>query len=217
VRDVGEVISWCHNQACRLLLRLGGNIVNDVASLCLHVVGLEVSHRRDVGVSGLAVVTLVVIVGEDLPIVVPVHLPGVIKDIVIKVEVFIFLLGIGTLKVLLPRDIWGFFGVKVDPDETILVNVGVNTQQPVLGFVETLKLLVARSLCEVAAEAIRPAVVSVCEAVSLEFSREVLLKRLSLACEGNSDLLTCRRKSWRYPSPLRRWDRHGACRCCGRH
>lgn len=104
--------------------------------------------------SGLAVVTLVVVVSEDLPIVVPVHLPGVIKDIVIKVEVFVLLLGIGTLKVILPRNLGRFFGVKVDPDEAIVVNVGVNTEQPVLGFVETLKLLVTRSLCEVTTEAI---------------------------------------------------------------
>lgn len=90
-----------------------------------------------------------------------------IKDVVIEVEVFILLLGISASKVILPRHLGRVFGVKVDPDEAIVVNVSVNTEQSILGLVETLKLLVARSLCQVTAEAIGPAMVSIRDQVSL--------------------------------------------------
>jgi hypothetical protein len=111
-----------------------------------------------------------------------------IKDVIIKVEVFVLLLGIGSLEIILPGNLGCVFGVKVDPDEAIVVNVCVNTEQPVLGLVETLKLLVARSLCEVPAETIRPAVVSVCKLVSIW--RLQSFRRLSLAhvCLSITDL-----------------------------
>lgn len=60
--DVREVIGRCHNQPQVPLLGFCGNIVDDVASPGLNIVRLEVSHCRNVGVSGLAVVTLVVVV-----------------------------------------------------------------------------------------------------------------------------------------------------------
>lgn len=164
--DVREVVGRCHDQSQVPLLRLCGNIVDDVASPRLDIVRLEVSHRRNVGMGGLAVVALVVIVGQYLPVVVTVHLPGVVKDIVIEVELFVLLLGISASEVILPCHLWRVFGVKVDPDEAIVVNVGVNAEQPVLGFVKTLKLLVTRSLRQVPAETVRPAMVSVYDYVS---------------------------------------------------
>ena len=160
------MVGWCHDQPQIPLLRLCGNIVNDVASLRLHIVSLQVSDGWNVGMSGLAVVALVVVVGQDLPIVVPVHLPGVVKDVVIEVEVFILLLGITPSKVILPVHLRRVLGVEVDPNEAVVIYMGVNAEQPILGLVETLKLLVARRLRQVSAEAIRPAVVSVDDLVS---------------------------------------------------
>lgn len=163
---VREVVCRCHDQSHVPLLGLCGHIVDDISSPRLDIIGFEVSHRRNVGVSSLAVVTLVVVVGQNLPIVVSVHLPSVVEDVVIEVEVLILLLGISAGEVVFPRYLWCVFGVKVDPNEAVVVNVLVNTEQPVLGLVETLKLLVARSLCEVPTETVGPAMVSVRDYVS---------------------------------------------------
>lgn len=126
VRDVREVIGWCDSQASLCLLRSCSNIVNNISTPGLDIVGLEVSHCRNVWVGRLAVVAFVVVIGQDLPVVRTIHLPGVVKDIVVKVEFTVLLLLIGTEEVILPLDFGDGFGIKVDPNETIAVNVNMD-------------------------------------------------------------------------------------------
>lgn len=207
------MIGRCNDQSLVPLLRFCGNIVNDVSTLRLNVVSLQVSHRRDIGVCCLAVIALVIVVSQDLPVIVAVHLPGVVEDIFIEVEVLVLLLGVGAGEVVLPRHLRRFFGVKVDPDEAIVVNVGVDVEKPILGFVEALELLVAGSFCQVAAETVRPAMIS--GFVFCQYIWSIKLGNLAILM-AIMTLLTCKRISLTFPSPHERWDRHGACRYCGR-
>lgn len=160
VRDVGKVIGWCDSQASLCLLRSCGDIVNNVSTPGLDIVGLEISHRRNVWVSRLAVVAFVVVIGQDLPVVRTLHLPAVIKDVVFKVEFTVLLLLIGTKEVIFPLDLRHGFGIKVDPNETIAVDVHVDGKQAVLGLIKARELLITRCLGQIATQAVRPAVIS---------------------------------------------------------
>lgn len=160
VRDVREVISWCDSQASLCLLRSCSDIVNNVSTPSLDIVGLKISHRRNVWVSRLAVVAFVVVVGQDLPVVRTVHLPAVIKDVVVKVEFTVLFLLIGTEEVVFPLDLGNGFGIEVDPNETIAVNVYMNGKQAILGLVKACELLISWCLGQVPTQTVRPAMVS---------------------------------------------------------
>ena len=81
-------------EPCFDLLGLGVAVVLDVAVLEVAVEGFEVEECGDVGVGGRAVVALVEVVGEDLPVVGAVDFVGVIEDIVVEVDASVSLLSI---------------------------------------------------------------------------------------------------------------------------
>lgn len=128
--------------------------MDDVSALRLDIVRLKISEGGDIRVSCLAVIALVVVVGQDLPVVGALHLPAVVEYIVVEVKLVVLLLLIGSQEVLLPRDLGHGLGVKVDPDEAVAVDVHVDGEQAVLGLVEARELLISRCLGQVATETI---------------------------------------------------------------
>lgn len=95
----------------------------NMAVLCLDIVGVEVGDFGDVRVGDLAVVALIIIVGQDLPVEVALHIPGVVECIILEVVVVESGLLIDTGKVVLPGNLGNIASVQVDPDKTIPVNV----------------------------------------------------------------------------------------------
>jgi len=108
-----------------LVLSLSAVMLN-VAVLGLDIIGVEVGDFGDIRVGDLAVVTLVVIVRQNLPVKLALHIPGVIECIILEVVVVEPGLFVDTVEVVLPGDLGNLAGVQVDPDETISVNVHMN-------------------------------------------------------------------------------------------
>lgn len=91
----------------------------DVAVLGLDIVGVEIGDGRDVGVRDLAVVALVVVVCQDLPVEIARHIPSVIEGVVLEVVLLEPGLLVDALEVVFPGDLGGFAGVQVHPDESV--------------------------------------------------------------------------------------------------
>ena len=131
-RGVGPEVGGGDAEALGDLVGARGAVVLDVAVFGLDVVRVQIGDCGDVGVRDLAVVALVVVVGEDLPVELALHVPGVVEDVVLEVVVFESGLLIDTVKVVFPGDFGDLFGVQVDPDEAVLVNVHVDRRGEVL-------------------------------------------------------------------------------------
>lgn len=95
----------------------------DVAVLGLDVVGVEVGNGGNIGVSHLAVVALVVVVGQDLPVEVALLIPAVVEEVVLEIVVDESGLLVDTVEVILPGDLGGLSSIQVDPDEPVTVHV----------------------------------------------------------------------------------------------
>lgn len=75
---VGEIVRAVGVKACLDLLGLGFAMVLDVAVLQIAIEGFKIEKRRNIGMGRGAVVTLVEIVGQNLPVVCAVYLVGVV-------------------------------------------------------------------------------------------------------------------------------------------
>jgi hypothetical protein len=124
--SVGPEVGGSYPEALLDLIRASGTIVLNVAVLGLDVVGVEVGDSGDIRVGNLAVIALVIVVGQDLPVEFALHIPGVIKLVLLEVVVLESGLLIDSLKVIRPSDLRGLAGIQVDPDEAILVKVNMN-------------------------------------------------------------------------------------------
>ncbi len=82
-----------------------------------------------------------------------------IEDVVVEVEVLESFLFVDAAEVGVPRDLWRGFAVEVDPDEAVDVDVYVDGEETVLGFVEAFEFVVFRCLGELSVKTVRPAVV----------------------------------------------------------
>lgn len=130
--SIGQVVCDSNAEATvNLILALSTKVL-DVLLLSLDPVRVEVGNGGDVRVSDLAVVTLVVVVGEDLPVVVTLHLPDVVEVVVVKVVVREALVGVKVVKVILPGDLGNLGAVHVDPDEATSINLDVDGEKTVL-------------------------------------------------------------------------------------
>ena len=105
------------------------------------------------------VVAFIVVVRQDLPVVVAVHLPDVVKVVVVEVELLHAILSIYAGEVVFPGDFGSGLAVQVDPDEAVGVDVKVDGEQAVIVFVEAVEFLVAGCLGEPAVQAVYPAVI----------------------------------------------------------
>lgn len=105
-----------------LVLTLSAIVLN-VAVLGLDVVGVQIGNGRNIRMGNLAVVALIVVVGQNLPVEVTLHVPSVIEVVVVEVVMVEAGLLVDTVKVVLPGNLGGLFGIKVDPDEVVPIDV----------------------------------------------------------------------------------------------
>jgi len=114
-----------------LVLSLGTVMLN-VSVLGLDVVGVQIGNCGNVGMSDFAVVTLVIVVGQNLPVKVALHVPGMVKVVLLKVVVVKSGLLIDPVKVIFPGNLGSLAGVQVHPDKAVSVHVDVNGVEIVL-------------------------------------------------------------------------------------
>lgn len=96
---------------------------------------------------------LVVIVDQSLPVIVPIHVPGMVEGVIIHIEVIKSGLLVGTLEIGLPWH-WRFIAVNVDPYKASMVNIDVNLEQTIAIRVESIHILKPRSFCEFTTETV---------------------------------------------------------------
>lgn len=125
-RGIGPEVGGSNAEALINLILSLGTVVLDMAIFGLDIVGVEIGDGRDIGVSDLAVVALIVVIGENLPVEVAFHVPCVVEVVLIEVVVLEARLLIDSLEVVLPSYLWGRASIQVDPDEAVSVNVSVN-------------------------------------------------------------------------------------------
>jgi hypothetical protein len=126
---VGPEVGSGNSEALIDLVLSGSTVVLDVAGLGLDVVGVEIGDCGDIRVCNEAVVALVVIVGEDLPVEVPIHIPSVVEAVVFEIVVLESGLLVDAFEVVLPGNLRGLAGVQVHPDKAIAVEVGVSGEE----------------------------------------------------------------------------------------
>ena len=141
------------------LILCGLSIMLNVGVLGFNIIGVKIGNAWDVRVRNPAMVTLVEVVGQNLPVVLSVHFPAVVEHVFIEVVVLEPGLLVDTSEVLVPGNLRLFSGVHVDKNKAILVDMDMDGEQVVLGLVEAIEVLVTRSLCEIAVQAIGPSVI----------------------------------------------------------
>lgn len=98
---------------------------------------------------------LVIIVCQSLPVVIANQTPLMIKVVLAHVELGQPWLKIHILEVILP---WtGFLiSIEIHPNKPKMIDMNMNLEETVGGFVKVGQVLVLRRLCKLAIEAIRP-------------------------------------------------------------
>ncbi len=139
--------------------------MQDLVVFRLDVVRVQVGDSRDIRVRDLTVVALVVVVCEDLPVELALHVPGVVKGVVLEVVELVAGLRVDALKVVFPGDLGLLASVQVDPDETIAVNVDVDGLEAVALVATDVLILVLHDDVFVASGAVANHVASVGDAV----------------------------------------------------
>lgn len=158
-RDIREIITCSNNQTSSTLLIRRSGIMNDLSLCSVDRIRRQVCQSADVGMSGRTVITFVIIVSQNFPIVIPFHLPKVIKDIVFKMELLVSLLRVDAFKVILPRHFRRLLGIEIDPDEARAVNVHMNRKQTIILLLKSIQVLITRSFGQFPIQSIRPSVV----------------------------------------------------------
>jgi len=126
-RGIGKIIGGGNIEASRNLLRCRISVVANVSLLRHDSIGTQVCNAWDIRMGGWAVVAFVVIISKDLPVVFTLHLPLVVKLILVKFVSLESRLRIDASEIVIP---WrGFLGtVHVDPDESIAVYMNVDSK-----------------------------------------------------------------------------------------
>lgn len=127
--DVGKAVCGADLLAESLAIFRCVGLVLDVVALrvAVDVVGLEVDETScEIGVGSCAVVALVEIVREDLPVKRTDKVPGVVELVVIEVELVKPVLLVDVIKSVLPRYLGLLVGVHIDPDESVSVDAHVD-------------------------------------------------------------------------------------------
>lgn len=127
-RGIGPEVSNGDPKALLDLLGSRGAVVLDVTGLGFHIVGVKISNCGNIGVGDEAVVALVVVVGQNLPVELSILIPRVVKDVIFEVIIVESGLLIDTIKVVLPGNLGGLASIQVDPDKTVPVNVDMDRE-----------------------------------------------------------------------------------------
>lgn len=131
-RGIRPEISGSYSEALRDLVGPRGAVMLNVAILGLDIVGVEVGNFGDIRVGDLAVIALIVVVGQDLPVELALHIPGVVKEVILEVVVVESRLLVDTVKVVLPGNFGNLASIQVDPDKAIPVNVHMNRGEEIV-------------------------------------------------------------------------------------
>lgn len=99
---------------------------------------------------------LIVIVGQDFPIILAHHLPAVVICITSHVKLEQPRLLINGRKVLFPGYRWYFVSIKVDVNEAERIDVNVDAVQAVVFLLESWNFLIFGCFGQMPIEAIRP-------------------------------------------------------------
>lgn len=121
--SVGPEVSSSYPEAPVNLVLALGTVVLNVSVLGFDVVGVQISDGWNVGVRNLAVVAFVVVIGQNLPVEVTLHVPSVIEVVVVEIVVVETRLLVNTVKVVLPGNLGGLLGIKIDPDKAITIDM----------------------------------------------------------------------------------------------
>ena len=133
-------------------------MVLNVAGLGVAVKRLQVEEFRDIRMGGRAVVALVEVVGQDLPVVFAVQLIRAHEIVVVEVIGFVPFLLVDILEMLFPRHLRGLLRIQIDPDEAIHIDLDMDSEEAVLVLVDP--VLEAGRFGQFAIQAVGPSVVS---------------------------------------------------------
>lgn len=156
----GEVVGTGSVKTLLDLLWCGLAVVLDVSIFEIAVERLKVEEFRNIGVCRRAVVALVEIISQNLPVIFAFERISVVKIVVVEVVGFVAFLLVDVPEMFLPRHFWDFIRIHIDPDKAINVDLEVDSEKTVLLLVEVAQLLVFRSFGKFAIQSVRPAVVS---------------------------------------------------------
>ncbi len=158
-RCVREEVGWCNFEAAGNLFWRGHGVMLNIAVLGLHLVGAQVGNGRNVWVRNLAVVTFVIVIGEDFPVVFALHLPSMIINVIVEVVILKSRLGIHATKIVIPGYFRRRLAIQIDPDESIVINVYMDRQKAVLGLVKVFHVLITRRFGQLPVQSIRPSMI----------------------------------------------------------
>lgn len=155
-----EVVGTGGIETLFYLLRGRGAMVLNVSIFEVAVERFKIKELGDIRMSRGAMITFVEVIRENLPVVFPVKLVGVIQLIVVEVVRFVSFLFVNVCEVLLPWDLGRCFAIHIHPDEAVDVDLDMNFEQTILILIKTVQVLIARCFGELSIQSIRPAVVS---------------------------------------------------------
>ncbi|KAI6774900.1 hypothetical protein HG530_001658 [Fusarium avenaceum] len=127
----------------------------DVATLGIDSISREIRHSSSIWMSGLAVITLVVVVRQGLPVIIAAHAPSMVKVVVFEVERFVSRHFVDVVELGRPI-LRRLGGVQVDPNKPLGINLNMNTKKAVIALVKTLHVIVSRCFGKLSVQTIRP-------------------------------------------------------------
>jgi len=148
--------------------------VKDRHTFWLDIIGFKIGKSRYVWVCSLAMIAFIVVVGGDFPVIGCVNTPAVIIFVIIERIRLKSVLSVDALKVIRPWNFRLFVGIQVKPYlvdmgkrgffflqhsprrtyEAIVVDVHVDWEKTILTPIKSSHILVARSFCKLAIEAV---------------------------------------------------------------
>lgn len=128
--------------------------VVDICVFGFDFVGVEVGDCGDIGMCCWVVIVFIVVIGENFLVVVVIYFLGVVEYIVVKVVGWIMFLCVDVFKVVFLSYFWSFFFVKVYLDEVVDIDVGVDVEEVVFGFIKVRYVLVVRGFSKFVVEVI---------------------------------------------------------------
>lgn len=152
------------NRALELLIRstLVDNMVLHISRVrtWLDSVPRDISNAIDKRMTGSAMVALIIILDLELPVRIHVHFPGVVEFVAAgrEVEPLHSRFAVHRLELVFPFHVW-LPGLEIHPDEANVVDVNMDREEGVLGFIKVGDRFEAGRFGEVPLETVGPSVV----------------------------------------------------------
>lgn len=132
----------------RITCLLVVNVMFHISCLRLDSILRKIRYASNQRMRRRAVVALVVVLHQTLPVCIDIHVPVMVKRVVLrKVEILHAWLLVDLVELVVPVHIRLLAGLKVDPYEAGFISVYVYRKQGMLGFVEIRNCFESRGLC----------------------------------------------------------------------